>query len=239
MSIPLNARGASHLECTLCGRRYESERPWQLSPCCEKPLYARYDLDRIRPHFRPSDLAGREPTLWRYAEVLPVRSRERQITLGEGFTPLLPAPRLAASVGEVRDVLDKDRGETVLTIGFATDLHCRWSTPPTAGDTNMRLIVAIGITLLVSASAVAHTVPVGSATGTCQIPRAQDPDQADSAAFLDRLDAVLQRFVNGDANAFKDVWSHTDDVTVAGGFGGESVQGWSVLSPRLSGVADS
>src|SRR5215211_6317065 len=87
--------GASHLECTRCGKTYDSEQLLRLSPCCEKPLYARYDLDRIRQTFRPESLRGREPTLWRYAEVLPVRQERYRLTLGEGFTPLLNAPRLA------------------------------------------------------------------------------------------------------------------------------------------------
>ena len=32
--------GATHLECTLCGRQYESEALIRLSPCCQRPLYA-------------------------------------------------------------------------------------------------------------------------------------------------------------------------------------------------------
>jgi len=101
----------------------------------------------------------------------------------------------------------------------------------------MRLIVAISIALLVTSGAMAQAAP-DSAAGHHSIPLEQHPDQADFVAFLDRLDAALQRFVNGDADGFKDVWAHTDDVTVAGGFGGEIVQGWNVLSPRLSGVAN-
>ncbi len=107
---PKEALGATHLECTRCGKRYESERLWRLSPCCEKPLYARYDLAALAGGFRPEVLAGREPTMWRYAEVLPVRSEGGRLTLGEGFTPLIDAPRLAQSLG-VRRVLVKDEGQ--------------------------------------------------------------------------------------------------------------------------------
>ncbi len=102
--------GATHLECTRCGRTYESERLWRLSPCCERPLYPRYDLDAIGKRFRPAALIGREATLWRYAEVLPVRNPAFQLTLGEGFTPLLDAPRLAAALG-VRRAWVKDEGQ--------------------------------------------------------------------------------------------------------------------------------
>lgn len=110
MSIPLTARGAAYLECTRCGAHYPTEDRLRLSPCCDKPLYARYDLERIRPHFRPELLAGREPTLWRYAEVLPVRDARYRLTLGEGYTPLVDAPRLAAELGVDR-LWVKDEGQ--------------------------------------------------------------------------------------------------------------------------------
>lgn len=102
--------GATHLECTRCGAEYDAEQPHRLSACCDKPLYARYDLDRIRAGFRPERLAGREPTMWRYAEVLPVRDPHFRLSLGEGFTPLLDAPRLARELGAGR-VLVKDEGQ--------------------------------------------------------------------------------------------------------------------------------
>src|SRR5690606_37844360 len=69
-----------------------------------------YDLERIGPEFRPADLAGRPATLWRYAEVLPVRDPARRLSLGEGFTPLLDAPRLADALGLER-VWIKDEGQ--------------------------------------------------------------------------------------------------------------------------------
>jgi threonine synthase len=80
-----------------------------VSPCCGKPLYARYDLAAVRERFRPAALAGREPNLWRYAEVLPVRDPARRVSLGEGLTPLVDAPRLARELGVAR-VLVKDEG---------------------------------------------------------------------------------------------------------------------------------
>lgn len=143
MSIPHSARGAAHLECTRCGESYASEELLRLSPCCDKPLYARYDLDAIRPHFRPGDLAGRQPTLWRYAEVLPVRDPAHRITLGEGFTPLLDAPELARELGLER-VHVKDEGQNptasfkarglVMAIARARELGAREVAIPTAGN---------------------------------------------------------------------------------------------------------
>jgi len=133
----------THLECTLCATRYPADRLWRLSPCCDRPLYARYDLDRIGTRFRPEILAGREATLWRYAEVLPVQDPAQRLTLGEGFTPLLDAPRLAAALG-VRRVWVKDEGQNptgsfkarglAMAVARALELGIREVAIPSAGN---------------------------------------------------------------------------------------------------------
>jgi threonine synthase len=62
------------------------------------PLLARYDLSAIRVALKPEDLRSRVQSMWRYRELLP--SPESDIvTLGEGFTPLLPARRLGEELG--------------------------------------------------------------------------------------------------------------------------------------------
>lgn len=88
----------SHLECSLCGRTYDPDRPWQVCPDCGRPLLARYDLAAARQLGRER-LIGPEPSLWRYRALLPVRDPTHIVTLGEGFTPLLPARRLGAELG--------------------------------------------------------------------------------------------------------------------------------------------
>src|SRR5688572_6067451 len=137
------AAGATHLECTRCGRTFESERLWRLSECCEKPLYPRYDLESLRSSFRPEVLCGREPTLWRYEEVLPVRDRRFRLTLGEGFTPLLPVPRLAERLG-LRRLWVKDEGQNptgsfkarglAVAVARAWELGARELALPSAGN---------------------------------------------------------------------------------------------------------
>ena len=57
--------------------------------------------------------------------------------------------------------------------------------------------------------------------------------------FLDQLDQAINQFVNGNDFDFKQAWSHAEDITVAGGFGGETVQGWETIAPRLSSVSAS
>ena len=111
MTMLLAPPGASHLECGFCGAAYgDPEAPWRTSPCCSRPLLARYDLAHLRGRFTPAAVAGREPTMWRYAEVLPVRDEQYRVTLGEGFTPLIDAPRLADELGMER-VWVKDEGQ--------------------------------------------------------------------------------------------------------------------------------
>jgi len=87
-------------------------------------LYVRYDLASLKGKFRPENLSGRVASMWRYAEVLPELSKsEKPVTLGEGFTPMLPSlcgggalprrdgaePRYHTS-GEFANVFIKDEG---------------------------------------------------------------------------------------------------------------------------------
>jgi threonine synthase len=72
-------------------------------------LLARYDLDAVGRAVGPSTFATRRPDLWRYRELLPVGDDAAIVTLGEGFTPLLPAPRYGAAIGVPR-LLVKDEG---------------------------------------------------------------------------------------------------------------------------------
>jgi len=89
----------SHLECGLCGNEYDADRLWNLCPDCQKPLLARYDLDQACRAVTRESLAGREPPLWRYRELLPVRDPRYALCLGEGFTPLIHTTRLGEAVG--------------------------------------------------------------------------------------------------------------------------------------------
>ncbi len=89
----------SHLECSLCGKHLAADGPATLCPDCERPLLARYDLAAVKSGWDRDALPGREATMWRYLEVLPVGDRESAISLGEGYTPLLHAGQLGSSLG--------------------------------------------------------------------------------------------------------------------------------------------
>ena len=134
--------GATHLECTGTGERMESEQLIGLSPA-GKPLFARYDLKAIAADFTPDAVACRRADLWRYAEVLPVRDPACQISLGEGWTPMLDAPRMANRLGVAR-VWVKDEGQNptgsfkdrglCLAVSRALELGAEELALPSAGN---------------------------------------------------------------------------------------------------------
>jgi threonine synthase len=97
------------LDCSNCGQAHEVDRPQNICTTCGKVLYARYDLAAARGSVDRDALASREPTLWRYHELLPVRDPTNVATLGEGFTPLLAAPRLGDALG-LPHLLIKEEG---------------------------------------------------------------------------------------------------------------------------------
>jgi threonine synthase len=88
-------------------------------------------------------VAAREASLWRYREVLPVERDENIVTLGEGWTPLLGAPRLAAALGlgelYIKDESQnptqsfKARGMTT-AVSMALELGARKLAVPSAGN---------------------------------------------------------------------------------------------------------
>jgi threonine synthase len=108
VSGDLTGSALSHLECSRTGTTYDADVVQGVSEV-GAPLLARYDLDRVRDTVSRDELAGREQTLWRYRELLPVRETANVVTLGEGMTPLLPLPAYGAALG-VPGLLMKDEG---------------------------------------------------------------------------------------------------------------------------------
>jgi threonine synthase len=133
----------TYLECSLCSRVHRADKLQTVCEVCHKPLFARYDLARVRAALRREDLASREPTLWRYREVLPLPFSMKPVSLGEGWTPLLPV-RKFASVHDSTAVYLKDealnptgtfkaRGMS-LAVSMSTYLGARKLAAPSAGN---------------------------------------------------------------------------------------------------------
>ena len=89
----------THLECGYCGARYDHDQLINLCPECGKPLLARYDLEAAAKTLTKDALRGRESSLWRYEEVLPVQNDWAMLRLGEGWTPLHHAESLGEEIG--------------------------------------------------------------------------------------------------------------------------------------------
>ena len=99
----------SHLESGYCTKTYEADKLWNLCPECSKPLLARYDLVSAKEKLSKDELKNREPNLWRYNELLPIRDKKFILTLGEGFSPLFKATRLGKELG-FSNLYIKDEG---------------------------------------------------------------------------------------------------------------------------------
>ncbi len=82
----------TYLECTRCGEHLSADRAQNVCPKDGGVLFVRYDLASLKGKLRPEDLSGRVASMWRYAEVLP---DALPVTLGEGFTPMLPSREYA------------------------------------------------------------------------------------------------------------------------------------------------
>src|SRR6478752_9028513 len=98
----------THLECSLCGKRFEPGGIYNLCDC-SGPLLVLYDLSALRDTWTPEAIAHGPNTMWRYAPVLPPVNGNSIVSLGEGMTPLISTPRLGARVG-AEDLFLKDEG---------------------------------------------------------------------------------------------------------------------------------
>ncbi len=96
---------AHQLVCIDCGTAYPLDYRLECGKC-QGLLELRYDAELLRRR-GPTLFTG--AGLWRYAPVLPIADPAHRVTLGEGGTPLLPCPRLAAQLG-VRQLLIKFEG---------------------------------------------------------------------------------------------------------------------------------
>jgi len=97
----LNDTGSTltHLVGALSGERYPADDLIGLDPTDERPLLARYDIEKAARTLTKESLSNRRTGgLWRWAELLPVRDRSEVVYLGEGDTPLLMQPRLGQAL---------------------------------------------------------------------------------------------------------------------------------------------
>src|SRR2546422_9675701 len=108
-------------ECASCSMKTEEA---SLEARCRKCGGALIPLPLVERRVKRSELESLPPGVWRYRDLLPRVEEHQVVTLGEGGTPLLAAPRLGAELGfgallvkdETRNPTGSfiDRGATVL-----------------------------------------------------------------------------------------------------------------------------
>jgi threonine synthase len=124
-------------------RRYPPDSLIGLDPADQRPLLARYDLPRAAGAITRDSLAKRSSGgLWRWRELLPVQSWEAVLSLGEGATPLLAAPRLGKRLGVQLKVKAESLNPTgsfkargmAVAVSRAVELGARQLVAPSAGN---------------------------------------------------------------------------------------------------------
>ena len=76
------------LECSRCHQQVSAATPQTVCPSCAGSFYVRYSPEALKAARKPGPEAT--PSMWRYASVLP---ETEPVTLGEGWTPMLPSRR--------------------------------------------------------------------------------------------------------------------------------------------------
>ena len=138
---------ARKIVCPRCRSDFPVGKKINLCPC-GSPLWVEYDLKKLKRSLKKAQLKDRPATLWRYREFLPLSADKNRVSLGEGFTPLIYAPRLAAKFGVKRVWIKdeaqnptgsfKDRGLAV-AISMAKELGIKKVAIPSAGNAGASL----------------------------------------------------------------------------------------------------
>ena len=135
----------THLECHECHAIFDKEELHSYCHTCNQPLMARYGLAKGEGKNEILDVKS----LWRYATLLPLEHRENIVTLGEGFTPILPLDRISKKLGFAKAISMKDEGHNPtgsfkargmsVAISKAKELGVTQCCTPTAGNAGSAL----------------------------------------------------------------------------------------------------
>jgi threonine synthase len=131
-----------NLKCPECGTIHNAAviNTVCINETCRSTLFAQYNLST---GINKAVLQGRVATMWRYKEFLPVTDEKYIVTLGEGFTPIIPVENLKQFTGN-NEVFWKDesgnptgsfkaRGISA-AVSKAKELGIQTIATPTAGN---------------------------------------------------------------------------------------------------------
>jgi threonine synthase len=106
----MSIQHVSSLRCVVCGERYPADNRLTCDKCgVEGILDVEYDYDKAARTLTRSALAQRQPTHWRYEELIPVDFSLPLPKLQVGYTPIYSPERLNEWVG-LRQFYLKDDG---------------------------------------------------------------------------------------------------------------------------------
>jgi threonine synthase len=141
--MPYPESALNHLECPHCRKEFDADVVQSFCEDCREPILARYDLATARLTLTRDSLLTRPKGIWRWSEILPVRSPAFRLTLGEGGTPLLKISNLGQTLGMgelyVKDESANPTGSfkargLVMAVARAMELGLRAFVIPTAGN---------------------------------------------------------------------------------------------------------
>ncbi len=75
-----------------------------------RPLWSRYDLDRVKSLMTKQVLNSRRRDMWRYRELLPVGRAIAPVTMNKSMSPVIRCPRLADQFG-IKNLWIKDESQ--------------------------------------------------------------------------------------------------------------------------------
>jgi threonine synthase len=137
----------TRLTCRACCTDVPASRPVGVCPTCGHTLFAQYDLAGLDGRGWLREVAGRALSLWRYRELLPVHEAGSIVSLGEGFSPIVPLGPVPEAPGVELLVKDdgglptgsfKARGMAV-AVSRAKELGLRELFVPSAGNAGIAL----------------------------------------------------------------------------------------------------
>ena len=131
----------THLESALDGTQLPADRPQTLHK--DRPLWVRYDLERVGQVLDKSQLAGRPASLWRYRELLPYAEQDEVVSLGQTMSTVVRCRCLGKRFG-LSDLWIKDESRLptgsfksrglAMAVTMAKQFGLRRLAIPTAGN---------------------------------------------------------------------------------------------------------
>jgi len=130
------------LRCRMCGTGFPAEALFVCDQCLG-PLEVTYDYEAIGRAVTRDQVSARPENLWRYRELLPLADDRHRISLGEGWSPLIPCSRLGPEIGIPRLTI-KDEGQLptgsfkargmAVAVSMALELGAVHLAAPSAGN---------------------------------------------------------------------------------------------------------